>query len=1039
MRKQLMSIIVLMLLSASSAFAVQTYAVGDNLKVNLQLQQDHTGEPSADKHLEYLVINAVGDVIAGNRYGPFMRLNSFGDYIKVIGDPSSGAGIIVTRDWFQAGTGPTGTDVKEWSDRTPRAIRTGGDVSTVTASSVSLTKQGVAATERKSYMIEMTGQQGGKVSYTIFGGGELRRATDASPGGGRIGGAPRDGTGCSGEKARSERITCTDGTFVLSLQLSASLPAANQKAVVQMNFNSGSGTDPCSDGNKLKTQPFRLTFNVYDSDQHGQPMEQLSIDPITGQEVTGTFQIQVVCARNNDEDFKAAVTGVPRPVREEEVLAGLGTLLQNLVTEEARFKTELEAFTQAQAPTGTAAEQARAVNQLNEQIREKLRGLAQAELTAAGQLQRFLQPIQNAQDIRIKGLHTPLLALHTILKAPTDPVSPTSIHTPVTAAITSLAELAQEQQIDFRKIGEAPAPVITKLAEVIDIKNGLLTNQLIAAGLPGGIVPGITGTEINCPHQQTDAEGNYYVCVPSNQPAGIYEPTQQTCPRTQENCLKLKYYNHCYGDDGNMRYQCKPTIEEGWEPYLIDYVTTKICPNVGDVCQEQSTYGVRISPQEQLIEIKRVITRVLDAYPGRVDPYEKGAVFSDEEASTYLTSQKKNELRGQIVELSEVLKGDYQELDRLIKQPVEGTSLVPKGVRDFVAAIDNGASYLYSTETYEYSTTAIKYLDEATTPGQIKQVFHRVMITLKTLFSLETILDPDPIWDINFLLEIKPDCPNDFLGTTQYSCFFRSCPSAFYQGEQNQIRNWVADGGHSCGAQEVCCRRNARPALFYKTWDYIEDDYSEYLAAWLMYSGAGKYNYFEPEYSVLAQLRIPYQEPGTITDFKFSKIGGTDTPVTDINYDVFPDQKIAVVPFDFNIGRTTSYLFEYRINDNPLTAVYEFRLSCPTHKNPMHRVASHACLSSGGDSRYPRTDGRYVCEGSDVYCYREPDQRAPCVHAGPQVRCVCYTRDRTEIDGVRGTRLAGQTALEACRDVCTIRERNTPQQGSPRQYRGSAC
>jgi len=1038
-RYALLGLIVLLCsVSALAQNVVETYAQGDYLNISVQVQQDNTGEPSAYKHLEYEITNQQGNIIETNQGRRLVLLDGYGDYSKRIGDPSSGVGILIKREWFASTEGDRGNSFSQWRSIGAAAQTTSTDITLINPGSVTLTRSGVPASDPKQYVVEAD-NTGGTLTYVVSQGGEFRR------GEGFIGTTPIQG--CAGNLAPSQSISCTDGELVLAFDFTSQLPSSGEQTQVHMTLNSDIGTDPCSDQNKVRPQNFQVTFRVYDSDEFGQPLDQISIDPLTGQEAILTKRFQATCARATDDAFEELIQEAQGEVPESQILAQLQAILSQLIRTEQGMRDELDSIIET-APVDSSQANTRAAT-----IQTMLQELLAQERQAAAQLQPVHAAALQSTSSNAAAIRNQLGLLLDALNQP--PVQP--IPSQQSTALVNIHDTVNTEQDviaieqdkitdptntgDWRVIDESVQRVINNIDRILEAKQQLRTT----AG--GGA---ITGISVTCPDGQRE-QGNYYTCATTSPHPAYSEDTQQRdCPQTYQTCYQLPSQNICEGEDFEYKFRCvaENQIPGGWEVYDIGAdgnpqtaQSAKLCLDpTTPVCVSQSVYGAPISPEEQLVLIKNEVLDFITELGPREQYYREQSTITDSQASNYLISQQNEEIQQRLDSFATFLEQTSADILALTNRPLIGESRLPQeDVTDYTTAITGLANNI---RTYYKSAFEI-----ATSPAEIRERFLELAEQIHSYRNEYT----SPVNEIRDELGEKDPCPEGFRGIHQYTCYENTCPSHLIAGDDYDTRNWndVSDY-YSCDPGRVCCKRFADPMVLYKEWDDLTNRYpSGYTPADI----GNMYTEWNPIEETNQPLRLrvllPYQEQDDITNPVYQYFGQSGTrneePIESLHYQEYPDQKLAHADLSLSLERTQRYSFEYDIDGHPFRSSVIFNVPCPTDAGP-HRIASHACLSSS-NSTYGHPDDRYTCPPRpDVVrktCYSELDERYVTLSNGDKrgcykgrgnnVFCQCSTTSGQTVSGVRAGQLPqGKTPLEHCRDHCADDPDN-------RGYRGIAC
>ncbi|MCX6708966.1 MAG: hypothetical protein NTW67_04965, partial [Candidatus Woesearchaeota archaeon] len=485
---------------------MQTFATGDTLNISINITQDYPGGEKNNKYLEYAIYNGVGEMIKNNTDQGLAPLTTNGDYTKTIKD------IPIDTTWFgAAGTvGVTGTPAPinvvymQWWSKQPL---TRSPTNTL-IESTTFKRGETEIREGSKYILEVY-KQAPNLIFQIYTAAESTLVADGFS-------KSEDkkvlGLGCGGILS-ANIITCAIGDRTLKITLKPDvIPRLQtgedgQKYQSHIDYNAPlTAINLCSPDKKTQLSQFKIKFTAYDSDEFGQPTDQISIDPITGDEATIEIPFSVVCAPTNDPDLKAMETGMP-------TLATLPLKLKEKIN--AMLKTE-------------EAKLAIAKNDANPQISKtpesvifNLQSLIDEENTNANILLSYIEVLKTAPEPYNTTLLTPVQMLAAML-GPTTPGIPT-IQSTAGSAIGRIQKLVSP---DVQKISAEADSVIQLLEQSIGIKKNILDQ-----------VGKMTTIEV-CPDKKTDTDGNYYVCA-KTQPIGFEdEPVKWPCTTVEEKCWK---------------------------------------------------------------------------------------------------------------------------------------------------------------------------------------------------------------------------------------------------------------------------------------------------------------------------------------------------------------------------------------------------------------------------------------------------------------------------------------------------------------------
>lgn len=278
------------------------FARNDYLDIDLQIRQDHNGQPEANKFLEYTITSPLGDVVHTNR-GSLHPLNGNADYVKRVGPADSQLGIQIApqTQWFPQITSGVSTLYKQWSSR-----RTGLQENSL-VSSTRLTKDGTEIATHKRYVLSLAKAGENTYNYQVYRASGTQTDND--------GFTVTTPTGCQGTLQLADNtITCEklpEGDLTISLTRNRPTET-NEKIQVHIDLNKPGAGNPCSEDNQYRPSRYTITFTAYDSDKWGTPSQQPSINPNTGEDVRWTENINIVCATKDKLKREGKLTTQPR-------------------------------------------------------------------------------------------------------------------------------------------------------------------------------------------------------------------------------------------------------------------------------------------------------------------------------------------------------------------------------------------------------------------------------------------------------------------------------------------------------------------------------------------------------------------------------------------------------------------------------------------------------------------------------------------------------------------------------------------------------
>ncbi len=568
---------------------LDVFAVKDYLNVELKIQQDYPGQEAQAKHLQYEVLNSAGQIVETNRDRGLFMLTTNGDYTKLLGpaDPPS-LPIVVKKEWFQAGTGTGQAQVSEWYSGTGKPGSLAGPAArpVVERSTLRITQQGVQTTGQ--YVLVLTKQANAPV-YEIHKGVTPKPPTTA--------GFEKGTRVCSGALPPAfSTLTCQDEGKTITIQITDARPSADQndRYEVYIGFGQTPGSSPCDGADRLIAQPFKIKFIAYDSDRYGQPTEQVTLDPLTGQEGIVEIPLKIVCANNDDSDFKAHVDKQRGILGPAEVISGL---LEKL---KAMLEQENNDMLMIAGKPGSTKGFLTSEDSLHLRISE-INGffdtIISNELKHASALQTYVIKLSNTTIPELKELKIPVTDLYNMLRSLNE-----------TEMETSFADrniIYQASEIKKTITGKTDPQIRTTLQGFLTLYNQAIAQKQSLITLIPTIVK-VAATP--CPSGKTDpADQAYYLCVDEGapKPGEPWKPADRPCfTAAAQKCYMLPKDNNCAGvTTDDTAFFCQATCPEksiAYKPQQGE--PTRTCPTAGQTCCRKTITGL-----EKLQELKKTI------------------------------------------------------------------------------------------------------------------------------------------------------------------------------------------------------------------------------------------------------------------------------------------------------------------------------------------------------------------------------------------------------------------------------------------------
>ncbi|MBW2969724.1 hypothetical protein KY319_01235 [Candidatus Woesearchaeota archaeon] len=518
----------------------QAYALGEYINITLDIQQNHPGGEANNKYLEWTIYNSAGQDIANNKDRGLTPLTTNGDYQKT-------TGTLVQKEWFGAQpTTTTGikTDIKVWWEKQPNIISPANTV----IDKVELKRGVVDVTENKQFVLELY-ERGIDNIYQLYyaKGAELD---------GTAGLKKENAISTCGGTLKGSTISCGIADQILTITLKPGFTIGTEKYNVHIDYNPTIAlSNPCTKENKLRPQTFKIKFTAYDADQYGQPTDQITMDPMTGQDAKTEVQFNAMCAEANDAELKAMEEGLPPPTPKQEIPGKLKIEIDQMLQTENGFITVLTKPT-SWDPT---------LPHVYTQLQNDLNGIITKETEYIMSLQNYDRQITPTQ---LPTLDQPITQLLTdlqnvILKARN-----------ASTEIENLPIRSREKTLEKLK------PLSDALQEAITTKRQLLDGIRTLIGEPTICLPE------GRPYKALEG---YKECKASC--AAPYEPTTGTCTGF-EVCCYIPADEYCDGIMDGYEIECK-------QPGECTFTTTEKSCQTGKVCCK--TPAVIKDPYEQKI------------------------------------------------------------------------------------------------------------------------------------------------------------------------------------------------------------------------------------------------------------------------------------------------------------------------------------------------------------------------------------------------------------------------------------------------------
>ncbi len=590
----------------------KVFALGDNLDVTLQIQQDYNGKVQTAKHLEYDLLSSGGQELETNKNGNLVMLNVNGDYTKTIGT-EPGPIITVKKEWFGTGT-PQKFQASKWTSIN-QDIKVPNDI---IQDAVLMTSTGTESTQRIQFVLELT-KTGGTYTYSIYKGISEYFAA-------KQGFTDKEGTPLCTGIIEGNTIACAPVSIVgkpapfdgvLRITLTENRPADTEKIQTHISLNTAEiAKNPCTGLAKDRdVMSLNLKFVAYDSDNYGQPTDQISIDPLTGEDAVREETINVICATKDEVALlEQQSAGVMTPA---EIVNGLETALPLMLSDEQNTKTKLDDL-KSKVNTRGASDEIYAYMDI----------LISNEQRHSENLKKYTENLAKTTDPAFAELTSLTGLLYNILRVPTEqeiksPSVTISIATPsfstqenIVYAAVKLKEKIAELKTKAAGGDVQPTDMLTALNDVKIIE---IANRAIGAKQKmQSLLPKLKTIKEACPSGTTDKEGNYYYCygTMSGPPLEYWtlDKTKTCIADPTANCWKLDNRNHCWGQKDDDFYKCESATTcpgnsfevKEWKPVDAGYTFKLLCPTSNQKCCK-----TRITVYQDLVKLRNSISSMI--------------------------------------------------------------------------------------------------------------------------------------------------------------------------------------------------------------------------------------------------------------------------------------------------------------------------------------------------------------------------------------------------------------------------------------------
>ncbi len=890
------------------------FAVKDYLNVELKIQQDYPGREEQAKHLQYEVLNSAGQIVETNKDRGLFLLTTNGDYTKALGPASTQDPIVVKKEWFQAGTGAGQAQVVEWYSGT------GGIAArpVIERSTLRITQQGVQTTGQ--YVLSISTEAGAS-AYSVYKGSTSSYTTS--------GFAKSERPVCNGALPPAfSTITCQDEGKTISIQITDARPQVDKRDryEVYIGFGQTPGSSPCDGADRLRAQPFKIKFIAYDSDRYGQPTEQVTLDPLTGQEGIVEVPLSIVCANNDDSDFKALVDKNKGILGPGEVISGLLQKLEAMREQEKNDRLMINGFLTDQ----------RKLDLRISEINGFFDKVISNELKHASALQPYVIKLSNTTIPELQQLKMPVTDLHDRIRLLNE--------TEMESSLGDKNIIYQSNEMKKEITGQPPlndAEIRTRLQRFLVVYDQAIAKKEELIKLIPTIVK-VAATP--CPSGKTDpADGGYYLCVDeiAPKPAAPWKPADRPCfTAAAQKCYTLPKDNNCAGvTTGDTAFFCQTTCPEKSIAYTPQQgEKPRICPTAGQTCCRKTIAGF-----EKLLELKKLINLLqiqekLDIKNLEITkhaPLSSGATGATEDERVLEQMKPFGEQARLIKQLSDIIRLENSALDALqgtldkftaekVEIPYEVYDIVTPdgGIPDIISGLQEIKGKLLGNPkpTPNFIRGKITEAQEV-----IRAVQSLKLSAINKLNNEASITTCDPGYKSTFDFFDTPE--DEFLGTE--NCL-DTCP----------VDLWKPMINSQCPSG-TCC--SGMPKLYYKRG--TETSFTE------LKTGKAKFKKGE---SVTFAARIPFVKLADITSKQMKLgekpiVGLKETPglndvlveVTSIVED--PDK----VSIEYTAGSKNVQKSEYFNIECPVGKIEDKEYSCKEMCEESEEWPPYECTTAG--------------------------------------------------------------------------------------------
>jgi len=914
----------------------KTFALNEEIDIELQIAQDYPGtDPKYNKYLEYIVTNVAGTEVAHNKGGPYITLATNGDYSKTIGSQPP---IPIEKKWFEGRKEGTQQAIRQWS-----SIRPNAPSPNLLIEAVSLTPD-----QRKRFVVELT-RVGTQVSYKVYGAGQgtTVRASgfvskQASPVcTGRFMPTPaRNSIVCTPTRITPvpgrPAPTTFSGTLVIDftpLLFREQRPAAGE--TIQLHIDYGekvkAGADPCIGENRYKPQQFKITFTAYDANKWGQPEEQISLDPTTGQDAVKYVTFQAVCAEATDPKFKEMEARVVGIVPGSELLRKLISDIDSMLAQEKTHKSDIEKWILIEG-----------LISLKTNIEEKLNAIISQEPQNAAELSKHLLTIEKNTELSL--LRGKVEDLRDFLRegpmigpqpAPYDvpefgiPEFPELPTTCDSETIVMQAKIAKKKLLQISSVGKISRDAIrNELRKILGCLNDAISRKESVKSSIGAI----TGETVGklCPGEpggKLEGDGNYYVCLPLGATRqSPWQPETRKCPLAlqEQKCWKLPKENICLHqqtDSAGNYYECSDKAKEiPWQrdsaractagQQCWKLVKENLCPGVRDdykyECKAESEPGWDESPVHILPTIPPAVPRITPLVCLSPDLKCFKTYFARERADILLglkniiqVGVKVSEEILRIPKVTSVEATEYLSMEgknRLFRIFDESTNSIDEEIKALDAKLKE--SEMQTTDTiYVVVTNLIKKL------GEVKEDIIDIKGDIPQLSQISDVIVLVNEYDIaiknvDYTSEIAMDAINRELGTPGMQCktgfgefWERRCDAVCPASPFSELK-WETQFRACDQANQKCCARASMPQFYDENGNHLSDEITT------------------DKSEIQLTVKFPYKNKESIERIRYIWRGGFYTIQTSkINFD--ENNKIATVrlpELDFDLSEKDDFL-----------------------------------------------------------------------------------------------------------------------------------